>query len=211
MTLVTNRTKPGYPPGPILGPDVFVGSSKDDLVYAAHISTPYHADAFKPIDTLLFGMGGNDTLIGGKRNDELYGGDGNDRLFGRNGDDQLFGEDGNDVLSGGAGNDLLRGGRGADTLTGGAGCDIFAWRVDEWGGTDHITDFRPGEDKLALQGIKCAKQLSLSFDGRHTTLAILAPSGEAVQSIVIEHVDLLDGQSEAEALRRLIMQGALDV
>ncbi len=56
------------------------------------------------------------------------------------GDDTLSGFDGNDTLTGGAGNDRLSGGNGAD-----------AFRVVTTGdGTDTITDFAGGSDKIYI-------------------------------------------------------------
>ena len=46
-------------------------------------------------------------------------------LFGFGGDDTLVGNDGNDYLDGGAGTDNLEGGLGNDTLVGGAGADVL--------------------------------------------------------------------------------------
>lgn len=135
-------------------------------------------------DTLIGGLD-NDWLIGGYGNDRLIGGSGNDYLqgqFGANvvtgdaGNDSLFGAAGNDNLSGGAGNDLMlgnagndtllggdgadsiTGGRGRDILTGGGGADRFIFnRLDSFigPGTDVITDFSSGYDKIDLRGMNC--------------------------------------------------------
>lgn len=119
-------------------------------------------------DTLT-GLGGNDTLSGGNGNDRLFGGAGIDLLDGGNGDDYLdggadndtlrggtgndtlLGGLGNDVLDGGVGDDILNGGAGNDTLTGGLGNDIF--RFTDLGGTDTITDFKRGNDRIDLAGL----------------------------------------------------------
>jgi Ca2+-binding RTX toxin-like protein len=58
----------------------------------------------------LFGDGGNDTLLGGKKSGMLLGGDG---------DDVLIGGNARDVLIGGLGADTLRGQQGEDVLIGG--------------------------------------------------------------------------------------------
>jgi Ca2+-binding RTX toxin-like protein len=80
----------------------------------------------------------------------LYGNSGNDKLSGDNANDKLFGGTGDDQLLGGAGNDWLYGGAGIDVLTGGYGADTFVLALGE--GTDSITDFAVGTDKIALSG-----------------------------------------------------------
>ncbi|UCV09777.1 ExeM/NucH family extracellular endonuclease [Dechloromonas denitrificans] len=61
----------------------------------------------------------------------------------------ISGTAGRDSLVGSAGDDVISGGIGADTLTGGAGADqfVFASLRD---GTDTITDFQPGIDRIVL-------------------------------------------------------------
>jgi serralysin len=66
------------------------------------------------------------------------------------GHDLLLGGTSADRLEGGTGNDVLEGARGADTLSGGAGRDSFVLRRAD--GTDRITDFQPGQDRLVLTG-----------------------------------------------------------
>ncbi|AVR95075.1 M10 family metallopeptidase C-terminal domain-containing protein [Pseudoduganella armeniaca] len=63
-------------------------------------------------------------------------------------DNRLAGGGWNDRLDGGAGNDTLIGGAGSDTLTGGAGSDTFVLRLG--GGTDVVTDFVSGTDRLEV-------------------------------------------------------------
>ena len=126
---------------------------------------------------LLNGQGGNDRLIGGDGADRLFGHAGRDRIDGDAGSDRLFGGGGNDILSGGdigdllrgqggndrlqgddgmdrlfgdAGRDRLDGGRAPDELTGGAGADIFVFAAGY--GTDTITDFAIGQDRVELNG-----------------------------------------------------------
>lgn len=62
----------------------------------------------------------------------------------------LEGDASKNTLVGGAGNDVLRGERDWDTLTGGAGADTFVFSTSD--GTDRITDFQAGVDKLLLLG-----------------------------------------------------------
>ena len=119
----------------------------------------------------LVGGEGNDTLIGGSEVEtiggRIFGGLGNDTITG-GGTSLIFGEEGidtisaglNDYANGGAGNDMLvggtgfqelEGGAGNDTLTGGADSDFFDF-LDGWG-SDKITDFQIGVDKLNMQNV----------------------------------------------------------
>ena len=60
----------------------------------------------------------------------------------------LTGGDGGDRLTGNSGDDLLVGNSGDDTLTGGGGADIFVLQSGK--GTDTVTDFAVGSDRLGL-------------------------------------------------------------
>lgn len=73
------------------------------------------------------------TILGSTVANTLIGGTDVDRIDGRGGDD------------------LIDGGRGGDRLTGGAGADTFRWleRIPA-AAADVITDFRPGQDRLAF-------------------------------------------------------------
>ncbi len=99
-------------------------------------------------DDVVYGGSGADTISTGKGNDKLFGGSGADKLYGGADDDDLDGGSGNDVLDGGSGADYLVGGTGNDTMTGGSGQDFFAVSLNS--GTDVITDFNRGEDKIVL-------------------------------------------------------------
>jgi Ca2+-binding RTX toxin-like protein len=72
-------------------------------------------------------------------------------LEGGGGNDTISGGSGNDTLLGGAGNDLLNGGTGSDRLTGGSGADVFQFNTN-WG-TDTITDFADGIDRISFDGV----------------------------------------------------------
>jgi subtilisin family serine protease len=105
------------------------------------------------------GGDGDDLLLGGALAERLAGGRGADTLAGRAAADRLLGDSGPDVLRGGGGADVLRGGAGADRLAdgagpdrlvGGAGADLF--RLGRDGLDDRIDDFRPGVDRIAIEG-----------------------------------------------------------
>jgi Ca2+-binding RTX toxin-like protein len=100
----------------------------------------------------IYGIGGEDTLIGGGGNDKIIAGDGSSFLSGLNGNNQLIGSFGDDTLLGGNGDDLLSGGLGNDLSYGGSGNDrIFASLgddvVDGGSGNDTI-DGSVGSDVL---------------------------------------------------------------
>ena len=93
--------------------------------------------------------------------DSFTGSAGNDWVAGYKGVDTLNGMDGADTLNGGAHNDVLDGGNGADkllgelgndTLTGGAGADQFWMNMANFG-SDTVTDFENGVDKIRITGI----------------------------------------------------------
>ncbi len=58
--------------------------------------------------SILYGLGGNDTITGSTANDVIDGGAGNDILNGSNGDD---------TIEGGSGSDQINGGNGSDTVS----------------------------------------------------------------------------------------------
>ncbi len=122
----------------------------------------------------LQGGPGADTLAGGAGNDTLDGAGGTDtasyasagaavtvslavtaaQATGGAGSDtlrnleSLVGSRFADTLTGSAGSNLLDGGDGSDRLTGGAGADTFVLR--SLVGSDTITDFTSGSDKLRI-------------------------------------------------------------
>lgn len=108
--------------------------------------------------SVIHGGLGNDGLSGWKGNDVLDGGAGSDHLYGWAGCDFLVGGTGEDWLTGGAGWDTLAGGAGNDTLVGGDGFiwpnpgdgDADRFVLNSLSGTDTITDFEPGLDKIAI-------------------------------------------------------------
>ena len=105
-----------------------VGPSPDGLSYLlddspnSFVLTP---GFLTPYPNGLFGLGGNDFILGSSDADRINGDDGNDRILGGGNSDTLFGGVGNDLLNGGAGNDILFGDSGSDTLQGGRGDDVL--------------------------------------------------------------------------------------
>lgn len=97
-----------------------------------------------------------------------------ENVIGSEGADLLTGTTGANRLTGGGGGDLLNGWAGNDTLTGGAGADTF--HFIPWDGTDTITDFQIGLDKLNLVAFgftslaQLTANLEISDDGTDTYL-----------------------------------------
>lgn len=91
---------------------------------------------------IIFGQGGDDSLLGNAGSDQIQGGDGNDIIDGGTSGDYLYGDAGDDNVSGGSGNDVLAGdledtlvskgeppmAQGNDSLDGGDGND---WLLSE--------------------------------------------------------------------------------
>jgi RTX calcium-binding nonapeptide repeat (4 copies) len=132
-----------------------------------------------PGPDVIDGKGGNDRIRGGRGNDSLSGGNGDDKmsgqggddiLLGGSGDDTLYGEAGDDVINGGNGNDFILAWKGDDEVSGGAGSDIFVFSPGH--GTDIITDFVVGEDRIGLKGGLTFTDLSVSIDGTKTEIAV---------------------------------------
>ena len=73
----------------------------------------------------IYGLDGDDTLIGSEGEDQLHGDDGFDSLTGGGGQDEVFGGIGNDTAMAGAGEDTVWGNFGFDTVYGGDGNDVI--------------------------------------------------------------------------------------
>ncbi len=117
------------------GADSLEGGTGNDLIFGGRGDTN--------------ASGTNDQISGGDGADKVYASGGNDKVDGGAGSDTLFGGAGNDTINGGGGNDTIWGGAGNDLLTGGSGADTFSFKSGN--GDDRVTDFKVGEDILALQ------------------------------------------------------------
>jgi len=116
-----------------IGNDVIIGITSVFL-FGGDSNNVIDVSAY-PFYTQLYGLGGDDLLIGGEGRSVILGSDGDDTIIGNGGDDVLRGSAGADSLVGGAGDDrllgqggsrdTLRGGEGDDSLDGGAGNDII--------------------------------------------------------------------------------------
>ncbi len=131
-------------------PTPYRSSDHDPVLVGLNLSSSLTVQNGGNGNNTLNGTSGRDELNGENGTDILNGGNGNDTLIGGNGNDTLNGGISNDILVGDNGDDLLNGGQGNDTLTGGRGSDRFVLAAGA--GIDTITDFKDGEDQLALSG-----------------------------------------------------------
>jgi Ca2+-binding RTX toxin-like protein len=186
------------------------------------------------------GGSGNDTIDGAAGNDLLVGGAGIDSLTGGTGNDVLRGGLDNDTLSGGDGNDVLAGGSGNDLLIGGNGSDVFAWGLADRGAAgspavDTIQSYNnlsaaSGGDVLDLRDLLQGESHSadignlgnfLHFEksGSDTIVQVSSAggftsgynSGAVDQSIVLQGVDLVTGNSDQQIIQSLLNNGKLQV
>lgn len=112
--------------------------------------------------------------VGSAANNILTGSGKDDRIRGAAGDDTVTGYYGEDTLIGGDGKDTLVGGYGDDALTGGAGADRFVWKNES--GTDRVTDFTPGEDKLTFAHKYAPDVVAYDYNGRRFDTLVTAES-----------------------------------
>ena len=96
----------------------------------------------KSLPHAIYGLGGNDYIVGGNKQNSLFGG---------NGDDVLKGGDDVDMLLGHQGNDKLDGGKGSNHLWGNEGKDTFVINSTP-GSHSEIKDFKQGEDTISIKG-----------------------------------------------------------
>ncbi|MFC9523392.1 calcium-binding protein, partial [Bacillus velezensis] len=122
------------------------------------------------LPSLVFGTGGDDSMLGTSGDDCLYGADGNDTLMGLEGNDRLFG---------GGGDDLLIGGFGHDVLDGGAGNDIYHY--DFGHGYDRIINLgsaEAGTDIIRIgPGLTRAMINNVQISGDDLMLAFFTGAG----------------------------------
>ncbi|UCJ11581.1 MAG: hypothetical protein JWS08_17790 [Phormidium sp. PBR-2020] len=164
--------------------DIIFGTEGDDTIAGTNGNDTIIGNAGNDIinggngDDILAGGDGNDILDGGDGNDIIFGNTGNDTLFGGPGNDILFGGQDDDILFGGDGDDTLSGDFGNDTLTGGAGANTFILR--DVPGSDLITDFTVGTDKIGLSQPLTFDALTLEVSDSSTTISF---SGELLATL----------------------------
>ena len=189
----------------------------------------------------ISGDDGNDTIDGGAGHDLLVGGTGNDSLVGGTGNDVLRGGLGNDTLGGGAGDDVLAGGSGNDLLSGGLGADVFSWGLADRGaaGTPAVDTIQSYDNAIAaaggdvldlrdlLQGEShtgtgignLGNFLHFEKSGSDTVVQISSAGGftsgynvgAVDQTIVLQGVDLVTGNTDQQIIQTLLDNGKLQV
>ncbi|WP_207541272.1 M10 family metallopeptidase C-terminal domain-containing protein, partial [Sabulicella rubraurantiaca] len=132
-----------------------VGGNGVDVVTLAQAVNGMVVELGSGADTLKLAAGTNSVTVS---NTELVlGNSGSDWIIAKgNTATRLEGGAGDDALIGGGGADVLYGGMGQDRLTGGSGPDRFLFKstLDSMlAAPDRITDFTPGQDLLAFEGL----------------------------------------------------------
>lgn len=117
-------------------------------------------------DDILIGKSGNDLLFGGDGKDDLRGGYGDDQLFGGEGNDRLHGEYGRDVLYGEAGDDTLYGSNYASILIGGSGNDTLIGDSSAYEGST----FEGGTGNDTITGTRQADLYVFNLGDGHDTI-----------------------------------------
>ena len=156
----------------------------------------------------ITGGNGNDRLTGNNKDNILNGFWGNDRLDGGEGDDDLDDSVGNDTLNGGSGNDRLIGRDADDILTGGSGNDLF--RFEPFDGSDTITDFGTGDDRLQFEfglfaDLEAVRAAATQTDDGNLEIALpkngtLILEGVTLAALTAETVTTLDAEGNDTTL-----------
>jgi Ca2+-binding RTX toxin-like protein len=189
------------------GADQMAGGNGNDIYVVDSVLDVVDETGSSGNDTiqtaLTFSLSGNGAVLGDVENLTLTGsaalnGTGNSLnnvLTGNTGANTLTGQDGDDTLNGGGGVDVLIGGIGHDTLTGGAGNDRFHFDDPDFG-TDTITDFADGLDKLSFLGSFADSFDDFVVTGNGTNVVVVAFNDDSitlhgVAPITITAADLL--------------------
>ncbi|MBR4905084.1 MAG: hypothetical protein IKZ53_10490 [Selenomonadaceae bacterium] len=142
-------------------------------------------------DVMIISNQNSNSISAGKGNDTVYGNTGGDTIYGGAGNDLLYGDAGNDIINGGAGDDSLHGGMGRDTLTGGDGNDVFIFGANV--GTDVITDYTEGQDKIKIAG---ASIIGSAISGKDVVLNLGRNNTVRIQNGKDKKITVIDKEGK---------------
>jgi hypothetical protein len=117
--------------GTLSGPTITIQGNVDNDFISLQAATVVGAMA------QIYGLDGDDHLVGGVNGAAFFGGNGQDLIEGGPGDDVIDGGDGNDNILAGDGNDTVNAGAGDDFMDGGPGTDFG----DGGDGNDNCINF----------------------------------------------------------------------
>ena len=105
------------------------GKTIDEVIVGQGLKTAAY-EQISPADDIIMTIGNKNNLIFGEGGDDsIISGDGNDVIYGGKGDDFISGGKGNDILEGGAGNDdyYFSSGDGSDKINDNEGTNRIIW------------------------------------------------------------------------------------
>ncbi len=160
-----------------------------DTIWASAGGGAYYAGADSIVTTgsgfsLVMAGAGTLATLGGDGSDLVVAGAGRDTLDAGagSGAHTFFAGSGDDTILGGTGADIVYAGRGNATLSGGAGeANLFVFVDGGAGGRSVITDFRPGQDHLMLQGYGNAAAADAVSHATTTANATIIPLSDGTQ------------------------------
>ncbi len=172
-----------------------------DTIWASAGGGQYYAGADSTVTTgsgfsLVMAGAGTLATLGGDGCDLVVAGAGSDTLDGSGGSGAhtVFAGSGDDTILGGSGADIVYAGRGNATLAGGTGAaNLFVFVAGGAGGDSVITDFRPGEDHLMLQGYASAAAADASSHAIVTGSATILSLADGTQ-VSLLHVSAASSQ-----------------
>lgn len=195
------------------GNDTYVVDSASDILFETS-----GTDAVWTSVSRTLGTGFEELRMTGTADITGNGSSSANKIIGNSGDNTLRGNSGNDSLSGSSGTDKLYGGLGTDTLTGGSGRDAFVFdtKPGSSSGTDRITDFVHGTDKIhlaksAFAAISGSKNAALSAAQFQTGSAATQADDRIIynKSTGVVLYDS-DGSGAAAAIKIAVLSGSPD-
>lgn len=186
------------------------GAGQDLILNAEGAEGSDFNDTIRGLDTTagqFFGLGGDDSLLGGSAADELYGGSGADTILAGAGNDTIFDDSGNDRLSGAGGADrfVFVSVSGNDTITDFSALegDVLAWEgvstISETSGLDLDADGQADDTRIVHSGGTVAL-LNVTFfaptAGNDTIIG--SANGDLIDGLAGD--DSIDGRGSADSL-----------